>query len=170
VRVAAAPGLSPPCRRRYAGQDGGDADGGSGGTAGKAWEKNGPWLLLAPAGLLFFAVPFLEVTLPLSTPGILAGSLLVFALSISAYVTPIVIGGYEIQTLPVLIYQQVSGEVEQVFQGLSRTEALAAAERIACERAVEAGANAATLLLVDHEDLPIAYLPGGRCVVGAISA
>lgn len=52
---------------------------------------------------------FLEVTLPLSGPGIVAGSLLVFALAISAYVTPIVIGGYEIQTLPILIYQQVSG-------------------------------------------------------------
>ncbi|MFN6954455.1 MAG: ABC transporter permease [Acetobacteraceae bacterium] len=51
---------------------------------------------------------FLEVTLPLSMPGILAGSLLVFALAISAYVTPIVIGGYEIQTLPMLIYQQIS--------------------------------------------------------------
>jgi putative spermidine/putrescine transport system permease protein len=51
---------------------------------------------------------FLEVTLPLSAPGILAGSLLVFALSISAYVTPIVIGGYEVLTLPMLIFQQVS--------------------------------------------------------------
>ncbi len=51
---------------------------------------------------------FLQVTLPLSMPGILAGSLLVFALAISAYVTPIVIGGYEIQTLPMLIFQQVS--------------------------------------------------------------
>ncbi|MBE9607576.1 ABC transporter permease [Acetobacteraceae bacterium H6797] len=51
---------------------------------------------------------FLEVTLPLSAPGILAGSLLVFALAISAYVTPIVIGNYEIQTLPMLVYQQIS--------------------------------------------------------------
>jgi putative spermidine/putrescine transport system permease protein len=51
---------------------------------------------------------FLEVTLPLSAPGILAGALLVFALAISAYVTPIVIGGYEILTLPMLIFQQVS--------------------------------------------------------------
>lgn len=51
---------------------------------------------------------FLEVTLPLSVPGIVAGSLLVFALAISAYVTPIVIGNYEIQTLPILIYQQIS--------------------------------------------------------------
>lgn len=51
---------------------------------------------------------FREVTLPLSAPGILAGSLLVFALAISAYVTPIVLGGYEIQTLPMLVYQQIS--------------------------------------------------------------
>jgi putative spermidine/putrescine transport system permease protein len=51
---------------------------------------------------------FAEVTLPLSLPGILAGSLLVFALSISAYVTPILMGGFQVQTLPILIYQQVS--------------------------------------------------------------
>lgn len=52
---------------------------------------------------------FLEVTLPLSLPGIVGGSLLVFALSISAYVTPILMGGFEIITLPILIYQQISG-------------------------------------------------------------
>jgi putative spermidine/putrescine transport system permease protein len=51
---------------------------------------------------------FLEVTLPLSLPGILAGSVLVFALSISAYVTPILLGGFQIMTLPILIYQQIS--------------------------------------------------------------
>jgi putative spermidine/putrescine transport system permease protein len=52
---------------------------------------------------------FAEVTLPLSLPGIVAGSLVVFALSISAYVTPILMGGFSIITLPILIYQQVSG-------------------------------------------------------------
>lgn len=51
---------------------------------------------------------FLEVTLPLSLPGILAGSLLVFALAISAYVTPILLGGFQIMTLPILVYQQIS--------------------------------------------------------------
>jgi len=51
---------------------------------------------------------FLEVTLPLSLPGILAGSLLVFALAISAYVTPILLGGFQIMTLPILIYQQIA--------------------------------------------------------------
>ena len=47
------------------------------------------------------------MTLPLSLPGILAGSL-VFALAISAYVTPILMGGFQIMTLPMLIYQQIS--------------------------------------------------------------
>jgi putative spermidine/putrescine transport system permease protein len=52
---------------------------------------------------------FVEVTLPLSMPGILAGSLLVFSLAISSYVTPILMGGFSILTLPILIYQQLSG-------------------------------------------------------------
>jgi putative spermidine/putrescine transport system permease protein len=50
---------------------------------------------------------FLEVTLPLSLPGIVAGSLLVFALAISAYVTPFMLGGTDVLTIPMLIYQQV---------------------------------------------------------------
>ncbi len=70
---------------------------------------------------------------------------------------------------------QVSGEADQVFQGLTRAEAMGAAERIARDRAVEAGADAATLALVDIEDLPLAYLPGGALrvrarVVGEIAA
>lgn len=52
---------------------------------------------------------FTEVTLPLSMPGILAGSLLVFSLAISSYVTPILMGGFSVLTLPILIYQQLSG-------------------------------------------------------------
>jgi N-methylhydantoinase A/oxoprolinase/acetone carboxylase beta subunit len=55
---------------------------------------------------------------------------------------------------------QVSGEVDQIFQDLSREEALAQAQRIAEQRAVAAGAAAETLAVVEREDLPIAYLPG----------
>ena len=44
-------------------------------------------------------------------------ALLVFALAISAYVTPIVIGGYEILTLPMLIFQQVSSSFNLGFAG-----------------------------------------------------
>ncbi len=60
---------------------------------------------------------FVEVTLPLSLPGILAGSLLVFALSISAYVTPVLLGGNNVLTLPMLIYQQVSASFNLGFAG-----------------------------------------------------
>lgn len=55
---------------------------------------------------------------------------------------------------------QVSGEVDQVFQGLSREAAIGQARRLAEARAVRAGAAAATLGVVEVEDLPVAYLPG----------
>jgi len=60
---------------------------------------------------------FFEVTLPLSAPGILGGSLLVFALAISSYVTPILMGGFTIITLPILIYQTISGVFNFGFAG-----------------------------------------------------
>lgn len=60
---------------------------------------------------------FLEVTLPLSLPGIAAGSLLVFALAISAYVTPYLMGGSQVLTLPMLIYQQVAATFNTAFAG-----------------------------------------------------
>ncbi|MBS0221136.1 MAG: ABC transporter permease [Proteobacteria bacterium] len=60
---------------------------------------------------------FAEVTLPLSLPGILAGSLLVFALSISAYVTPSLMGGTNVLTLPMLIAQQVGTSFNPGFAG-----------------------------------------------------
>jgi putative spermidine/putrescine transport system permease protein len=60
---------------------------------------------------------FLEVTLPLSIPGIVAGSLLVFALAISAYVTPYLMGGQQVLTLPMLIYQQVAATFNTAFAG-----------------------------------------------------
>jgi putative spermidine/putrescine transport system permease protein len=60
---------------------------------------------------------FLEVTLPLSLPGIVAGSLLVFALAISAYVTPYLMGGQQVLTLPMLIYQQVAATFNTAFAG-----------------------------------------------------
>src|SRR5262249_25719460 len=55
---------------------------------------------------------------------------------------------------------QVSGEIDQIFQNLPREAAIAAARRLAETRAIEAGADGATLQVVDVEDLPLAYLPG----------
>lgn len=48
----------------------------------------------------------LHVTLPLSTGGILAGSLLVFSLAISSFVTPSLIGGPRVQVMATTIYDQ----------------------------------------------------------------
>ncbi|WP_029621136.1 hydantoinase/oxoprolinase N-terminal domain-containing protein [Pseudorhizobium marinum] len=55
---------------------------------------------------------------------------------------------------------QVSGEVDQVFSGMSRDKAIAEADRVARERAVQAGADPKSLVTLDTEDIPIAYLPG----------
>lgn len=51
-------------------------------------------------------ITFLRVIFPLSIPGVFAGSLLVFILTISAFVTPILIGGGRVQTLASLIYNE----------------------------------------------------------------
>jgi hypothetical protein len=55
---------------------------------------------------------------------------------------------------------QVSGESDRIFQGLSRDEAIEEACRLAAASASAAGANPATLEVVEVEDLPLAYLPG----------
>lgn len=50
---------------------------------------------------------FLHVTLPLSAPGLLAGSLLVFALAMSAFSAPLLLGGGRVTTMTILIQQQM---------------------------------------------------------------
>ncbi len=49
---------------------------------------------------------FTSVTLPLSAPGILAGSILVFVLTISALVTPRMMGGPTYKVMATLIYDE----------------------------------------------------------------
>ena len=51
---------------------------------------------------------FFRVTLPMSMPGVLSGSLLVFALSISSYIVPALMGGFRVGVLPIHIFQQVA--------------------------------------------------------------
>ena len=48
---------------------------------------------------------FLRIILPLSMPGIQAGSILVFVLALSAYVTPLLIGGMRVKTFAVEVVE-----------------------------------------------------------------
>ena len=52
-------------------------------------------------------VAFWRIVFPLSMPGILAGSLLVFAISISSYIVPALMGGWRVMVTPLQIYQQM---------------------------------------------------------------
>jgi putative spermidine/putrescine transport system permease protein len=49
---------------------------------------------------------FRDVVLPMSLPGVAAGSLLVFALSISAFATPRLVGGASTKVMAVVVYDQ----------------------------------------------------------------
>ncbi|MCC7023498.1 MAG: ABC transporter permease [Thermomicrobiales bacterium] len=51
---------------------------------------------------------FLRITLPMSLPGVLAGTLLCFALSASAFVAPLVLGGGKVMVMSLLIRTQLS--------------------------------------------------------------
>ncbi|MPZ33461.1 MAG: hydantoinase/oxoprolinase family protein [Rhodospirillales bacterium] len=70
---------------------------------------------------------------------------------------------------------QVSGECDQIFKDMTRTDAIAMAQGIANDRAVAAGAAAKTLSTIESEDMPLAYLPGNSVrvrvrVVGDVAA
>jgi N-methylhydantoinase A/oxoprolinase/acetone carboxylase beta subunit len=57
---------------------------------------------------------------------------------------------------------QVGGEVDRIFslEGTSRDAVLADAKAEASDRAVRAGANPASVKIMDIEEVPLAYLPG----------
>jgi len=50
---------------------------------------------------------FFRIVLPLSLPGIQSGTILVFVLTISAYVIPILLGGFKVMIMPTLVVQQI---------------------------------------------------------------
>lgn len=62
---------------------------------------------------------------------------------------------------------QVSGQVERVFslEKMRREDALEEAKRMAREEAVKAGADPATLEIVEVDDVPLAYLPGNATLI-----
>lgn len=50
---------------------------------------------------------FRDVIVPLSIPGIAAGTTIVFTIAMTAFSTPVLLGGTRSKTMPYLIYQQV---------------------------------------------------------------
>ena len=54
------------------------------------------------------ASTFWNITFPLSIPGVISGSIIVFALAVSAYVTPALLSGGRVTVLSILIFQQYS--------------------------------------------------------------
>lgn len=83
-----------------------------------------PFMILAIAGVVQRIDPYVEeaaiglgagrlrtfflVTLPLSMPGIIAGTLLAFSVAVSAFVAPLVLGGGRILMMSIVIQQQMS--------------------------------------------------------------
>jgi putative spermidine/putrescine transport system permease protein len=49
---------------------------------------------------------FWKIIFPLTLPGVISGCLLVFAVTVSSFVTPSIIGGGQLMYMPTLIYQQ----------------------------------------------------------------
>jgi len=54
------------------------------------------------------AATFRNVTVPLCLPGLMAGSIMVFTLAMSAYVTPALLSSGRVTVFPMLIFQQYS--------------------------------------------------------------
>lgn len=90
-----------------------------------------PYMLLTTLGVISTIHPHLEeaartmgagfyrtlrhVVLPLAVPGLVSGSLLVFALSISSFVTPNLVGGVRLPVLAGAIYQQATSVLDWHF-------------------------------------------------------
>lgn len=60
---------------------------------------------------------FALVTLPLTVPGIVTGSILVFVLTIAAFVTPSLLGGPMVKVMATIIYQQGLAVMNWPFAG-----------------------------------------------------
>jgi len=58
---------------------------------------------------------FRSITLPLTMPGLLAGTLLVFALASSSYVVAALMGGWKVWVLPVQIFERISNSGQWQF-------------------------------------------------------
>ncbi|MDA3629136.1 ABC transporter permease [Saccharopolyspora sp. WRP15-2] len=55
---------------------------------------------------------FWRITLPLSAPGMLAGSLIVFSLTVSSFVTPAILGGPTVKLMPYFVYTEATNTLD----------------------------------------------------------
>lgn len=71
-------------------------------------------------------------------------------------------GDYDVANAIGAAIGQVSGQVDRVYtlQDQTRSEAVQHAKDTAVQDAVDAGADPDTVMIVDAEDIPLAYLPG----------
>jgi len=63
------------------------------------------------------ATMFRRVLLPLSLPGILAGTILTFILGMNAYATPVLLGGPRFHMMAPQVYEQITGQSNWPFGG-----------------------------------------------------
>lgn len=90
--------------------------------------RQDPTLLLASRGLgASGPQTFARVFLPLTVPGILAGTTLVFVLSLGFFITPAILGGGKVMMIAVLIEHQVRGLSNWPFAAALSAVLLAAA-------------------------------------------
>jgi len=90
--------------------------------------RQDPTLLLASSGLGASGFQtFTRVFVPLTVPGILAGTTLVFVLSLGFFITPAILGGGKVMMIAVLIEQQVRGLSNWPFAAALSAVLLAAA-------------------------------------------
>ncbi|WOC15383.1 ABC transporter permease [Pseudochrobactrum sp. MP213Fo] len=90
---------------------------------------------------------FFRITLPLSLPGVIAGSLIVFTLSVSAYVVPAIMGGGKVVVMAMPIFDQYGALFDYNFGA-----------------ALAVGLLTVTLLLITLYLIFIERRPGGRQV------
>lgn len=69
---------------------------------------------------------------------------------------------YEVANAIGVAIAQVGAEIDRIFSldAMSRAEAIKAAEEMATEECIKAGAAKNTIEIVEKEDIPLAYLPG----------
>lgn len=86
---------------------------------------------------------FRLVVLPLSFPGLVAGSVLVFTLAVSAVVTPLFLGGRKVQMIGTQIYNNVTVAFNWPFAGALSTMAIVMTLTaiLAAKRAASEGRN-----------------------------